>query len=80
MFFDIVYFWKEFWYNWYGLWFTVGFIVGLYDLKHYYTKGDNITLKHVLDLMWFTLIGFIGFFIFVYIHGNEITLIKHKEK
>ena len=54
MLFDIIYFWKEFWHNWYGIWFIVGFITGVIDLRHYYKKGNHITAKHILDLIFFS--------------------------
>ena len=80
MFFDIWYWNREFWRDYYCWWFIIGFITGLIDLKHFYNKGQVITLKYVLDLLFFSAIGFIGTFLFIYLHGKEIVLIKHKNK
>ena len=78
MLFDIIYFWKEFWHNWYGIWFIVGFITGVIDLRHYYKKGNHITAKHILDLIFFSISGIIGLIVYLYVDGSEIVLIKKK--
>lgn len=70
----------EFISDYYVYWMIVGFITGIIDLKHYYkTKGD-LTAKHILDLLFFMFMGIIGTLLFLNVYGNEIVLIKKKEK
>lgn len=66
--------------DYYVYWMIIGFITGIIDLKHYHkTKGD-LTAKHILDLLFFIFMGVIGTLMFLNIHGNEIVLMRKKEK
>ena len=64
--------------DWYVWWLVIGFITGIIDLYHYYKTKDSITVKHILDLLFFMLMGLAGTLLFLNVHGNEITLIKKK--
>ena len=66
--------------DWYVCWLVVGFVTGIIDLFHYYRTKGNITSKHILDLIFFMCMGIIGTIMFLKIHGDEIVLIKKKEK
>jgi hypothetical protein len=79
MLFDINWCFKTFWEDYWVWWFIIGLLVGLTDLKMFYKEGNNITLKNLLDLLFFSCTGFVGLMLFLFLEGNNIILIKNKK-
>lgn len=67
--------------DWYVWWLVIGFITGLIDLEHFYSKDkkNNITASNILDLCYFSLLGLLGLILFLNTHGKDIVFIKHKK-